>query len=157
MFNVTFWEIRDSKTSFRTCRTSLEGKVHHLMRQPIVRRRAPRSSYDQDSQLDETSAVSHIESDPNNTCVAHLSSFFAIRPGKLRRKVWISRAHGPNKRLPRRKYGNIGASDMCMGVAQDRVVRRKSMGGQQSRFQKYLVIECVFRSLRNFRSKIRIR
>ena len=34
-------------------------------------------------------ARSHIESDPNNTRVAHLSSSSSrIRQGKLRRKVW---------------------------------------------------------------------
>ena len=38
------------------CRTSLEWKDHHLMRQPIWRRRASRCSYEQDSQLDETPA-----------------------------------------------------------------------------------------------------
>ena len=32
-----------NKPKFRTCRTSLEGKMYHLMRQPIGRRCAPRS------------------------------------------------------------------------------------------------------------------
>ena len=67
-------------------------------------------------------ALSHIGSGPYDTCVAHLPSSSGIRPEKLRRKVWISRAHCLNKRLPVRKYGNKAASDVCMVVAQDRVV-----------------------------------
>ena len=90
-------------------------------------------------------ALSHIESDPNNTCVAHSPSSSGIRPGKLRRKIWIYGAHGPNKRMLVRIYGK-GTSDVYMDVAQDRVGLGDSMGGQQYRSQKCAAVECVFRT-----------
>ena len=80
-------------------------------------------------------ALSHVESDPNNTCAANLPSSSGMRPEKLPRKVRISGAHGSNKGLPVRKYGK-GTSDVFMDVAQDRVGSGNSMGGQQPRSQK---------------------
>ena len=82
----------------------------------------------------------NVESDPNNTCVAYLPSCFRIRHGKSRLKVWISVAHGSNKRLSVRKYGQ-GASDVHVDVARDCVGWRGNMGGHPCRSQKCGAVE----------------